>query len=259
MMQLLMAILPVLFARGTQAASFGGAGLGFAGEADHDGTELLLDFSMEPVKMVHETREDTWARAHLAFGFLADEDRIDRIDGTVLVLRRGLEKGQVHYDVRFGDAFWDQDIGVVEVTPAGGRLDVLLAGEYLHLVVGADVYGRQRWILVGSAGDIVGSPAREHQYGLFLGIPLGVRLQTSASRPLGASLGLVGRPGIGLVASDRVIFDGDARAEGSYTLVQGEDMSLVAALSADLHVDTWTSYEESSVVGTLMAGMSVKF
>jgi hypothetical protein len=251
-------LLLALLSPGTQAASFGGAGLGLAEQVDADGNELLLDIRLEPVKVPSGGREDVYGRMHLDFAFLADEDRIDRLDGTVLILRRGLEKGRVRYEVRIGDALWDQDDGLIELCPAGGLLDVMVAGEYVHLLVGADLYGRRRWVYYGPPNGVEGSIARKGSYALFLGVPLGLRVQTSASRPLGASIGVTGRPGIGLVSDERVIFDGDALATASYTLVQGEEMELVFGVSSDLHLDTWTS-RGTSTVETLLGGLSVRF
>ncbi len=235
----------------TVQAGFQGASIQLVYELDEDVPSMALDLDLQPWGERSQDSEKTWAATSLSWHFLENESSnehpVDRLETSILRGQKTFEGGLLEGRWGLGGFVWDDDDGILDFTPAGGRLGFDLLGDLVQGEIGLDV--RARWLL-----DVT-----ERSLDASLGVPLGVSASTPEDRPPFAYLGLRVRPGIGFLGPAKP-FQVDTSLSGGvgYAVVRGEEIDLLLALDYSLNHASLTSRGQS-VVHTFSAGVKSRF
>ncbi|MEE2750440.1 MAG: hypothetical protein VX519_03355, partial [Myxococcota bacterium] len=193
----------------------------------------------------------TWGATSLSWHFLekqsSGEHAVDRLEVSILRGSKTFEGGLLEGQWGLGEVVWDDDDGILDFTPAGGRLGFDLMGDLVQGQMGLDVRARWRF------------DKDERPLDASLGVPLGVLASTPEDRPPFAYLGLRVRPGIGFLGPAKSFqMDTSVLTGFGYAVVRGEEIDLLLALDYSLDHASLTSRGQS-VVHTFSAGVKSRF
>lgn len=253
--------MPLLLAALTSTAlatvPFAGAELRFVGEFDGGEypAEGLVNLGVRPLQVKKNGLTLVWFPSELSWGIAPPVERLDHLETTALEGRQvfGSEKAAATWEL--GGLLYDQDSDVLDLTFAGGGVDVVLVPKLMRLQLGGDLRLRVLDTRIQRIFDDTPS-----EQALLLGVPVSLNVfQDKIKNNLYASGELWARPAVGLAGTEPFALDGGLNAEGGLELVDEKEINVRLFVAYAGKIDTFTALPYAGMQHQIGIGGRAKF
>lgn len=236
---------------------FAGAELEFVGEFDGGEypAEGLVNLGIRPLQVKKGGLQLVWFPSSVSWGFAPPVERIDHLETMALEGRQvfGSERSAATWKV--GGLLYDQDANYLDLTFAGGGVDVVLVPKLMRLQLGGDLRLRVLDTRIQRLFD--DEPSEQ---ALLLGVPLALTIgQDHIQEKFYVASELWARPAVGLAGTEPFAIDGGLDAEAGLELVDEKEMNVRLFVGYSGKIDTFTLLPYAGMEHQVGIGGRAKF